>query len=291
MIPVMCDISRMNIQTCYQTINDLTIQYLAAGDESSPPVILMHGGGIDSAWVSWRYLIPVLAQTHRVYAPNLPGYGESTRPTEPYTTEFLVNTLSALMDAWRLPKTALVGLSMGGATCLGYTLQNPENVSQLVLVDSYGMQSKAPWQPFSSFALALPDTVSNLAWAILRRSRLILRLGLSAIYRNPLKLTRDTLDDAQQYIHVDVFYEWLRTEVTLQGCRTNYTDQLHTLHVPTLLVHGQHDPSIPRKWAAQAVDYLTNGELVVIPNCGHWANREQPEVFNRIVMDYLNRSS
>ncbi|MEO0563375.1 MAG: alpha/beta hydrolase, partial [Chloroflexota bacterium] len=265
------------------TANELGIHYLEAGEPTAPPVVLLHGGGIDSAWVSWRRLIPELARTHRVLAPNLPGYGRSESPPEdvPYTTEFLVATVRALLDLWMLDKIVLVGLSMGGATALGVALADPARIDRLVLAGCYGLQDYAPWQPFSSLALGLPPALPRVAWWTLRNSRGVMRMGLTAIFANPFALTREIMDDVHDAVHIEAFYAWLQTEVTRGRCRTNYTSQLGDLHVPTLLVHGRRDPSIPVRWAARAAERLPDARLVVVPSCGHWVNREQPEAFNR----------
>lgn len=265
------------------------LRVLVSGDEANPSVILLHGGGIDSAWVSWRHLIPQLAPHYRVYAPDLPGYGGSAHPPagKAYTTNYLIDTLQVLIDTLDVEKTALVGLSMGGAVSLGYTLAYPDHVTHLALVDSYGFQDYAPWQPLSNLALGLPTPLPDVAWWMVQQNRLVQRAGLTAIFRNPFKLTREVMDDASTSVHLDVFYAWLKTEITFNRCKTNYWAQLPTLHIPTLIIHGENDPSIPLKWAKRADQALPNSELVVIRNCGHWANREQPERVNRAVKRFL----
>ncbi len=273
----------------FQEVYGTRLHYLTAGEPDAPAVLLLHGGGIDSAQVSWRHLIPELAETHRVLALDLPGYGRSSPPPAEtdYTTDYLVKMALGFLDALDVAEAALVGLSMGGAAALGATVTAPERVRRLVLVDSYGFQDRAPFHPLSVLALNLPNFIRRTAWGIVRNYPLVLRLGLSAIYRNPLRLSRETMADATESVRLELFYEWLQSEVEVFGTRTNYSAQLAQLPIPVLIVHGEHDRSIPIHWAQRAVRRLPHGRLVVIPGCGHWPTREQPSAFNATVLPFL----
>jgi pimeloyl-ACP methyl ester carboxylesterase len=117
------------------------------------------------------------------------------------------------------------------------------------------------------------------------------RAGLTAIYFNPFALGADTLRDAANSISLELFYEWLGSEISPRGCRTNYYSQLSTLNIPTLLIHGRFDRSVPIKWARRAADALPNGTLTTINLSGHWVNRERPRRFNSIVQAFMNPNS
>src|SRR6266700_7183242 len=114
------------------TIDGLRIRYFSAG-ESGSPVILLHGGGIDSALISWGAIIGQLAAQHRVFAPDLPGYGESATPDIAYTLDYYVHFLEHFMDTLNLERACLIGLSLGGGIALNFTLRSPLRVEKLVL--------------------------------------------------------------------------------------------------------------------------------------------------------------
>ena len=85
------------------------------------------GRGTDSARLSWVDVISPLAESgHRVFAPDLPGYGDSERPDIAYNTEFFIDFVEELINVLGLKHISLMGLSMGGAISLGYTLRRPE---------------------------------------------------------------------------------------------------------------------------------------------------------------------
>ncbi len=120
------------------SISGIRVNCLIAG-ETGPPVLLLHGGGVDSASLSWRNSMPVLARTHRVFAPDWPGYGESDPPPMPCTTEYYAGLLESLLHMLDVPKASLVGISMGGGIALSFTLSSPAAVENLILVSTYGL--------------------------------------------------------------------------------------------------------------------------------------------------------
>ncbi len=107
-------------------------------------MLLPHGGGLDSADFTYKYIIGPLAEERRVLAPGWPRYGPSDKPDVEYTVPFYVGFLEQLVDALGLERTSLVGISMGAAVALGFALRAPERIEKLVLVDSYGLGGQCP---------------------------------------------------------------------------------------------------------------------------------------------------
>jgi pimeloyl-ACP methyl ester carboxylesterase len=69
--------------------------------------------------------------------------------------------------------------------------------------------------------------------------------------------------------------------------RTNYLHRLSEVKVRTLLVHGTKDPLVPVGWAERAHNLMKDSKLEIIPECGHLPPVEQPELFSRIIRDFL----
>ncbi|MCU0490951.1 MAG: alpha/beta fold hydrolase [Chloroflexaceae bacterium] len=265
------------------------IRYFTAG-AGGTPVVLLHGGGTDSAQLSWRLTIPSLAQTQRVFAPDWPGYGRSEPMQGPYTTTALITILRQLLDEWQLPQASLVGISMGGGVALGFALAFPERVSRLVLVGSYGLQERAPVHWLSYLFLQLP-VVNRLSWASLRRSRRLTMLAVQRIFHNPALVSSELVDEvfaAIRHSQAETsFYAWQRDEVGRYGLKSVYVDRLRELTVPTLVLHGAHDSLVPLACARRAATLIPNARLEVLSDCGHWPQREKPAIFNQIVRAFL----
>jgi len=227
-----------------------------------------------------------------VFAPDWPGYGESDKPKMRYTTEYYETFLGHLMDALGLEKVSLVGISMGGAISLGFSLHSPERVEKLVLVDSHGLGKEVPGRVMSYVMVRLP-LLNKLVWALMGRSRRMIRWSLRSVFHDPQAVTRSLVEEDYQEVKKprvgQAFRSWLGSEIGLGGFRTNFVDELHTLAMPTLILHGEEDRYVPVSWARRAHTLIKNSELHIFPQCGHWLTREKPTEFNRAVLGFLTR--
>lgn len=279
----------MSVSQHFIEVNGIRTHYLRAGT-AGPPVLLLHGGGTDSAALSWKLTIEPLAGHFRVFAPDWPGYGESGRPTIRYTMDFFIRFLGDFMGALDIPAASLAGVSMGGGIALGFALQSPDRVRKLVLVDSYGLQPAAPLHKLSYIFVRLP-WVNELAWAMIRHSRAMARLSLQNIFYRPAAisegLAEEVFAEVQKPRAGHAFISFQKDEVAWRGLRTVYMDRLHELKVPTLIVHGEKDRLVPLQYARQAHQRIRGSRLYVIPECGHWPQREKPEEFTRVLLDFL----
>ena len=152
------ELADSNITTLCQdvlTIKGMEVYYTAAGDEGTP-VVLVHGGASDRR--DWTKHISAFAETHRVYAPDLIGYGQSTRLDQPYTFQDFSDFLCDFMDALGIEKAFLVGHSLGGRACLEVAYRAPRYVEKLVLVAPMGFGK-----------LSLPGMIMGaMFWAFLK---------------------------------------------------------------------------------------------------------------------------
>lgn len=276
-------------ETLRVELNGLNVHYLAVGRDG-PPVLLLHGGGLDSAGFTYRYTIGPLSEEHRVFAPDWPGYGQSDKPEVEYTVPFYVGFLGHLVDALGLGRISLVGLSMGGAAALGFALRAPERVDKLVLVDSYGLGSKVPWGRLGYLMVHAP-LLNELSYALLRRSRTMVRWSLYGLVHDRGAVTGGMVDEIGQLLgDPKAGHAWnsfQKSEVGWGGLRTNFSDRLDGLSVPTLLVHGANDRAVPLAWARRAQKRIPDCGLEVFPDCGHMPPRERPEDFARVVGGFL----
>ncbi|HMN60394.1 MAG TPA: alpha/beta hydrolase [Anaerolinea sp.] len=268
----------------------LRVRYYEAGEQGFP-VILLHGGGTDSALLSWRLAIPALAKSHRVLAPDWPGYGESEIFRSAYSFEQMRAWLESLMDQWGLDQADLVGISMGGGGALSIALERPDRVRRLVLVDSYGLADRVAYHRMSYWFVKIPWLV-NWSWALIRRSRRLARWSLAAIFGDARNISDELADEVFQAIQSTdgqrAFGEFQRAEMLPDRLRTCYMDRLEEIHSPTLVIHGERDTLVPLSAAREAARRIPGARLEVIPKAGHWPMREYPDQFNRLVDEFLS---
>src|SRR5215216_1993796 len=260
--------------------------------QTGSSILLLHGGGYDSASISYGPSIGPISQSHRVFAPDWPGYGESDKPNTSYTTEYYETFLGHLMDALGLEKASLIGISMGGAISLGFSLHSPQRVEKLVLVDSHGLGKEVPGRVVSYAMVRLP-LLNRLVWTLMSRSRTMVKGSLRTVFHDPQfvssSLVEEDFQAAKKTESGKAWRSWQRSEIGVGGFRTNFVDELHTLAVPTLILHGAEDRYVPVSWARRARTLIEDSELSVIPQCGHWLTREKPTEFSRAVLGFLAR--
>jgi pimeloyl-ACP methyl ester carboxylesterase len=280
-----------DLQHLWFEVNRLRIHCLEAGSVGRP-VLLLHGGGLDAAGLSLRKTIPDLAKQHRVFAPDWPGFGQSDPMPARWRVEECIDFVGRFLDVLGLRHASLVGVSMGGAFVLGFTLRAPERVECLVLVDSAGLGDEIPGGLLSYFRVQLP-LLDELSWALLAGSGTLARRNMRAALVNGNQvLSEELLDEiirlARRAGAGAAFRQLQRSEYQWRGMRTNYLHRLPEVEVPTLLVHGVEDRIVPVSWAERAHKLMKNSKIETIPECGHLPPVEQPDLFNRIVRGFLN---
>ena len=270
-------------------VGGLRIHCLMAGQTDSP-VLLLHGGGYDSASLSYGPSIGPISRSHRVFAPDWPGYGQSDKPDLDYTTEYYATFLGRLIDGLGSEKVTLVGISMGGAISLEFSLRSSQRVEKLVLVDSHGLGKEVPGRVVSYAVVRLP-LLNRLVWAAMSRSRRMVGWSLRTVLHDPKAVGSSFADEVFQEAKRPgagrAWRSWQWSEIGLSGYRTNFVDELHTLAVPTLILHGEEDRYVPVSWARRAHTLIDTSELHIFPQCGHWLTREKPTEFNRAVLGFL----
>ena len=262
------------------TVDSERIHYLTAGDSEDPTALLLHGGIIDAAHVSWGSVIEPLARDCHVVAPDLLGYGESSLPPGPYPVGRHVDVIERFVETVGLDEPTVAGLSLGGAVGLGLALRRPELVEDLLLLNSYGLGRELP-NGLLSYALARAQVFNRIAIALFRRSRRFTKASLGGIVADLDGLSEAAVDAVYEEVKRPTagvaFRRFRDAEVTRKGYRTVFLDVLSDLQVPTRLLHGGEDGVVPLSWAERAADRIPESELVVLESCGHWPPREHPE--------------
>jgi pimeloyl-ACP methyl ester carboxylesterase len=279
------------LQAIWLNVGGMRIHCLTAG-ESGTPVVLLHGAGVDSASLSWEKVIGPFSTHHRVFAPDLPGYGQSSKPDIPYTMDFYVSFVEHLLDILHLEKVSLVGLSLGGAIALALTLQAPRRVEKLVLVDPYGIQDKVVAHMLSYLYVYLPF-LDELSWWLIGRSRSLVRRSLLAgLIYNPARLSDELVDRVYQAARQPragaAYISFQKSEIRWSGLRSNFTARLHEITIPTLLVYGAEDKAVPLAYVQRAHALIPHSQLYIMQECRHWPQGEKPEEFSRVVGNFLD---
>jgi 2-hydroxymuconate-semialdehyde hydrolase len=248
---------------------------------SGAPVLLIHGSGPGvSAWANWRLVMPELARSRRVIAPDMVGFGLTDRPAGMrYTMEAWVRQAVDLLDALDIERADVVGNSFGGALALALAIRAPQRVRRLVLMGSVGVPFEitegldAVWgyTPSVENMRRIMDVFAHdrsLVTDELARMRYeaSIRPGIQEAYAAMFPAPRQ---------------RWVDAMASPEAA-------IRALPHPTLLVHGREDQVIPLTTSLTLAQWIADSQLHVFGHCGHWTQIEHTARFNRLVKDFLD---
>lgn len=252
------------------------LAYTQTGEAAGRPVVLL--AGFKAPATSWRYQVEPLAQAgYEVFSVDLRGHGNADHPKSGVTMERRGQDVAQVLEAVDLRNVLLVGGSMGGNTIWSYLSQfGADRIAGIVIVDQTPkMLNTADWSHGyygydesnvdTHFVEGIPPTGHGTP--VWRRGTRMLRL-LKAMKGVDHKLSRGELALLNDHAKAD----W---RPVIEG-----TD------VPVLFVAGAESEHWPLSHAAASAGLAPFGSSAVIPNDGHAANIEQPEAFNRILLDF-----
>ncbi len=275
----------------------LTLHHTYGG--RGTPVLFIHGIG-SSGYIEWRFTLPALVQQHRVFAPDLPGYGRSDKPrTARYGIPYFARMADRYMEERGLQRAAIVGTSMGGRIALEMALNYPERLSRLVLVNSLGL-GRPKIQPYFPVML-MPKVGETLLHGMKHALRLapapVIR-RFAARYIGAAGELEKTMSD--EYLgHLREMYAaegypaaYLATMRSIASPRSFFGEmdvsrRLGQIKAPVMLIWGANDPLFPLEHATRAHRALPGSRLVVIQGAGHTPQAERPEEFNQQLADFL----
>lgn len=273
-----------------------TVSYLEWMPDSADlhhTVLLLHGGGIDNAELSWGEVGPVLAAAgHRVVAPDHPGYGRSLPAPWPHTQQRLVGYVGEFADALGLDRYSVGGLSMGGGMAIGHVLAAPGRIRRAMLLASYGLMCRigGPLRQLVSWA-AVRSGLSVAANGWLAGHPVALARTMNPLIRDPARRTPSLIAAvtaaARRPGAFDPFAQFQHDEVGITRLRTDYTDRLSEFAVPVLIVQGDRDPGVPLARARAAAELLPDARLLVLPGAGHGVQRDRPAEVHAALIELL----
>ena len=280
----------MHIEEHFIDVLGFRTRYLTAG--SGPVVILLHATGESAA--DWQWIIPVLARTHRVYAPDLFSYGETIPSDTDYSAEFFAHFVATFMTKLNIDRAAVFGNSLGGFIALHLALMEPSRVTALGLVDSVGLGREVHPALIMIISPVLGD-IASVSSKTSPGARLRAWLRAPLLFANPWRIPKEWYREqyriAQLPNFINTELKSARTQIDFRGQRTVLLNQLPRLEMPTLIIWGENDTIFPIAHARNALARLPNGKLELIPQCGHLTPVEQPERCAAVLRDFLIKNT
>ncbi|MCO6509655.1 MAG: alpha/beta hydrolase [Aridibacter famidurans] len=267
-------------------VDGITIHFQEFGDPADPTLLLVHG--FTASTYVWKTVAPMLAERgFHVVAPDLPGFGYSAKPSwYDYSIASHSRVLLRFLNRLGIGKATLVGSSYGGAVCLWFTLDNPERVSKLVLVDAV-CNNDPKNHPI--LKLASVPGVGEVITPFLVDSKAFLRFRMQGTLdpSNHELITAERIESIQRPIKAaDGHRSVLLTSRNWNAERIE--QDAHLIDQPTLLIWGDNDRVIPIECGEWLYDNILNSRFVVLKNCGHVPMEEKPEIFTDLVVEFCS---
>ena len=264
------------------------VEFATAGE--GPAVLLVHG--ITSSLRTWSKVVPRLAESHRVIAPDLLGHGESAKPRGDYSLGSFASGLRDIMIALEIPTATVVGHSMGGGIAMQLAYQFPERVERLVLVNSGGLGRevsvllRAATLPGADLVLPLlfGTPLVKPVGAVVGRT--LSTLGLRS--RGDLEGIAHGVASLRRREGQRAFLHTARSIMDAGGQRVNATDRLYLAEsMPSLIVWGERDSLIPVNHGRAAHESMPGSRLEVFEDAGHFPFNDDPDRFVDVLTDFI----
>ena len=275
----------------FADVGDLRLHYHEAGTGAGGalPLVLLHGGGPGaSGWSNFGRNLPVLAGHFRTLLPDLPGFGRSAKPpvTGNYFT-FAADALAGLLDALGVERAHLVGNSLGGGTAVRFALRYPDRAGRLVLMAPGGLG-------LNVFATDPTEGVRRLAAFAAPPGPSPAKLA--AFLRTLVFDQKLITDELVEQRYADAATP--ESLAAMASLGASFFDpataedgmlwrEAHRLRQRVLLVWGREDRVNPLDGALVALKLIRRAQLHVFGGCGHWAQLEKFDEFNRLVIGFL----
>jgi len=230
------------------------------------PLFILHG----ATGASWPPFMQKLAQHFDVIAPEHPGFGESDTPDWLDTIHDLAYFYLDLLAQLKLDKVNLVGLSFGGWVAAELAVRSTERLASLTLAGAAGLHvpGVAQMDPF----LCTDEQRLRDFFHDQDKAKEVIARALRPELEDVALKNRTTVAKLtwQPRSHDPHLHKWL-----------------HRIDVPTLLVWGDHDRMFPKEHALAYQRSIPGAKVVIVPECGHVPQIEQPEAFAAAIETFL----
>jgi pimeloyl-ACP methyl ester carboxylesterase len=272
----------------FTEVDGVRVHYQEAGDPNAPPMILIHGFAASN--LVWSKVFLELAEAgFRVIAPDLLGYGYSSKPRNlDYTIARQAEMVVSFMKRLGIDRAVLVGSSYGAAIAVTIALDRPDLVEKLVLVGAVNNNKPTRYLLMRLFGSPI---IGDVLSPLMVGSRRLLRRRMKRVYdRHAWELDERRVDARHLPLRTRGAHRAIIRTVRRWDAERVSRDA-HLLTQPTLLLWGDNDREVPLKDGEHLHEEIPHSRLVVFRECGHLPHEEYPETFTKLVVAFvLDRS-
>lgn len=260
-------------------INGVKLYYELHGPADAPFLVL-NNGIIMNAATSWVYQTKALSKQYRLLQYDCRGQGQSDHPESPYSMEIHADDLCALLDALKIEKAHITGISYGGEVAQAFTLKYPGRVRSLILMDTV-----------SEVSAELRIIVQSWVDALKAGDALAFFNATVPWNFSPEFIANNTtlLEDAKKR------YPLLDFPAVIRLCEAflevDFTKRLGEIKVPVCIIVGEKDLLKGIRYAEILKNNIPHAEYHVLVDAGHASCWERPQEINSVLLGFLAKQS
>ena len=274
------EIVMMEQENSYQNlvteVNDITISYKDVG-KGNIPIIFLHGFPLDKSM--WKGQIESLKDSHRVIAIDLRGFGKSTDEETDLSMDLFGDDLIAFMDKLNIEKAIICGLSMGGYIALNVINRFPERFTALILCDTQCIADtpevrKKREETIEQIRIECADAFKE-------------KFVQSVFHQDSLVNKIELVENLKTTVFANS-NEIINAGLTALAKRSETCSILDKIRVPTLIICGRQDEVTPLAQSELMHERIRGSVLKIIDDAGHVSNLEQPDQFNKHLLEFVS---
>lgn len=276
--------------------NGIDFHVAEAGD-GDRLALCLHG--FPELWISWRYQMPMLAESGwKVWAPDLRGYGETRGPDRAgeYAIETLMEDVAALIDAAEAKEVLLMAHDWGGVIAWTFAMRKLRPLDRLVIMNlphpgaagSGGLgfrQLLHSWYIFFFQLPRLPEMVLSANQAA------VIGRMFTAMAVHPERFSDELIETYQEAAlqpgALRKMVNYYRAYVCGGGLRRQHALGYPVIDVPTLFLWGEQDMALTKETTFGTEAFVQELTLRYLPEASHWVQQDQPELVNAMLKAWL----
>jgi pimeloyl-ACP methyl ester carboxylesterase len=274
-----------NVESEFVEIDGVQVHFRDEGISiDTLPIVLIHGTGASlHTWESW---VNELKNEHRIITLDLPAYGlTGPNTTGDYSQDFYVDFMNKFLSKLNIKRCILGGNSLGGGITWAYSLEHPERVDKMILVDAGGYPMVSKSVPIA-FQIARMPILGNIFKYLLPHS--IIEKSLQNVYVHDDRITPELIeryyDMASREGNRKAFLDRMKSSV-----KSDKYLKIKTLTMPTLIIWGEQDGLIPLDVAEKFHQDLPNDTMIIFKDLGHTPMEEDPMATVKAVQSFLSK--
>ncbi len=264
--------------TATVAVGEILTNYHDVG--AGAPVLLLHGSGPGvSAMANWRHTMGPLSEHFRVLAPDMVGFGYTSRPEGTvYGPDTWVAHVVGFLDALGIERTHMIGNSLGARIALGLALEHPDRLDRLILMGAGVLRREtSPALKVTRSYEPTPEFMRKVLEGFAYDPAIVTDAMVAERYRASV--------EPGAY---EAYSQMFRDAQHAGNATTLADEALPKVQAETLIVHGFDDKVIPYELSVRMLTLIPDSRLHVIRRCGHWAQLEHAEAFNRLAIAFLD---